>query len=188
MKYGIQDMRHGRQGFTLIEVMVVIVIIGILASMGVMSMRNKVAMEAVKGEVISLRAFMDEISARARAKDTSFSVSVVGDTLYYRWGSACQNAVQGRYGVSDKTIIYASAPSAIPAAFTGTYINWAATGSCIAFEPRTRIGLNPLSTNGYLTVQSKQNEDFMGMVGKVSESNKPLQFFSQDEGASWRSL
>lgn len=176
---------HRKRGFTLIEVLVVIAILGILGGMGVVSMRDKVAVEAVKGDVIILRTFIDEVSTRARAKDTSFSVKVVGDQLRFFIGITCTGAVQGTLDLNSKVTVRVTNTTALPSPFTGTPLNWAASGSCIHYLPRLRVGLNPLATEGYIVVQSKYNDQIRGLVGKVTAVNKPLQYFSLNGGNLW---
>lgn len=185
----IRSMResycHSKRGFTLLEVLVVIAILGILGGLGVVSMREKVALEAVKGDVVILRTFLDEVSTRARAKDTSFSVKVAGDSLLYFLGVACTGTVQGMLELNSKVTVNTGATTDLPAPFTGTPLNWAASNSCIQFTPRSRVGLNPLATEGYIVVKSKSRDLIRGLVGKVSATNKPLQFFTMNGGTLW---
>jgi prepilin-type N-terminal cleavage/methylation domain-containing protein len=181
--------RKSRRGFTLIEVLAVIAIMGILAGMAVMSMRNKVAMEGVKGDILTIRAFLDEVSARSRAKAISYSVDVSGDELRFYPNATCDvGTTIGELTVSDKNTIVVDDATAVPTVFVSAYSNWAATGSCMIFSPATHIGLNPLETDGYIVIQSKRNSNFRGLVGKVSDRNQPVQYFSQDAGLTWMPL
>lgn len=75
------------KGFTVIEVLVVVVILGLLAAIGVPSMRDLIASSRVKGAASDLNASL--IVARSEAVKRNASVDVVPNAVS-NWGAGWQ--------------------------------------------------------------------------------------------------
>lgn len=178
--------RRSLKGFTLLEVLVVIAIIGILATIGVGGMQTLIANSTVKGQVLSVSAFFDQASAHARAQNTliGFSMNVVGDAIVFHPDSTCA-AAGDTLKLDSRTTIVSAAPAGLPTQFT-SITNWG-TGTCIRFKPMQRIGMNPLADSGYIHIKSISVDAAHGLVGKVSNENRALTFVSKDGGTGWES-
>ena len=174
------------KGFTLLEVLVVIAIIGILTTIGVSGMQSVIANSTVKGQVLSVSAFFDQVSAHARAKNTliGFSMNVVGGAIVFHPDSTCA-AAGDTLKLDTRTAIVTAAPAGLPAQFASV-TNWG-SGTCIRFKPMQRIGMNPLADSGYIHIKSLSVNDAHGLIGKVSSENRALAFVSKDGGTTWES-
>ena len=73
MKLGI---RPGKAGFTLVEVLVVVTIMGILSGIGVASLRNAVANSRIKDAGINVTAFMQRAANEATRLNEKLAVKV----------------------------------------------------------------------------------------------------------------
>lgn len=74
--------QNSKIGFTLIEVLVVVTIMGILSTMGVVSFRQAIANNRIRDAAINSAAFMERVSMQARQmNDTLCVVAENGGTL-----------------------------------------------------------------------------------------------------------
>ena len=66
-----------KNGFTLVEVLVVIIIMGVLSSMGVISMRNAVVNNRVRDYALNTAAFLERIANDASRMSKTLCVRVM---------------------------------------------------------------------------------------------------------------
>lgn len=68
--------KPGKSGFTLVEVLVVVAIMGILSSMGVVSLRSAVINTRIKDAGINVTAFMERVANESRRLNDKLCVTV----------------------------------------------------------------------------------------------------------------
>jgi len=183
----MQIHKNPPQGFTLLEVLVVVAIIGILAGLGVSSLRAKIAEESVKGEGMNIKAYLERVGAQAKGKGQDRSVSFSGSTLQAYTGSTCvtANAIAGLSEVLDAKTAPNLIITSLPSLPTGTG-TW--NGACIPYRPASRIGLNPLDTIGYIRIQSTSLDQYQALIAKIATDNRYILFMTNNSGTTWRQL
>lgn len=177
-------------GFTLIEVMVVIAIIGILAGMAVAGMGEVTSRELVKGQVKTVEAFIEETSARAHALNQNLymKADVTNSKLNVYTTATATGTIIASMTLDEKAKFVVGTPASVPTGISGTLVDWAATATILAFTPASRIGLNALATDGYIRIQSRRIDRIEGYVAKTATLNKSKSFLSFNSGTNWRAL
>lgn len=178
--------KNQKAGFTLIEVLVVVAMIGILSGIGVAALRDAVINNRVRGEARSLAAFYENVSSRAKQIADTLCVIPSGTQILARSyvKGACTGAALDSFALEPGFSVAALSGFASVPGFSsqGDAKNWNATDVAI-FYPR--IGLMNISGEGYIVVQYS---DRYGAVAKVRTDNKILSFASYDGGSSWDRL
>ena len=168
-----------RGGYTLVEVMVVVVIMGVLSGIGVAGLRGAVANARIKDATYSLTAFMERTANEARRLNASVCVKRVTDQKLVAYKSACTESDVGPK--VDSLVIEAPAKfigsSMTGAAFTGLG-NWYSTGGA-NFEPR--VGLSAAPRKGYFAVQYG-GQGLYGAALKEQKQNNFVPMMKHDEG------
>lgn len=184
---GVHTPPSSRAAFTLLEVLLVIVIMGILSSTAVMSLRGKLYQETVRGGAADFQSALVQISASVRKENTALSAKITTRALDVYSTSDCSGAVLFRAELEDRVRVSSAnnttnRPAAIPASATP----WNAESTCLLFAPS--LGLNPLTTTGFVRIYHFANSDFQSIVYKSATENRLQLFYSQNGGTTWTAM
>ena len=189
---------NNKQGFTLIELAVVIAIVGVLSALGVSGLQKAVLNDRARSAADELLATFNEAAAIARQRADSLCLvgSSTGNGLvllvYNTAGKKCNGDTIKTYTLEKGTI---EKPPRLEGLMDSLDIDdeygpsrdWSsnANGSEALFVPRP--GQNPIATQGYIGV--KINDSRRAAVGKGAFANYFQAFvcFSCDDdwGGPW---
>lgn len=185
-----------KKGFTLVELMAVVTIIGILSSLGVASLQQAVQNTRVRDAAVNVAAFMERVAQEAKQKNSPLCVTVNGNTMFARKytesTSTCSNAAEDivdRMEV-EETVAFHSGSKTIDGISQNMY------GQNAVFVPR--IGLTSFrgiynnnayseSGNYILCYGSASGQTCAGIV-KTTSSNRFASYISHDAGITWSKL
>lgn len=189
----MQLQRRTNAGYTLIEVLVVVIIMGILSSMGVVGLQGAVANHRVKGAALNTAAFLERVGNLAKQRSESICVAVQPGNpqmliAVKSKGTDCSEDNRYGGGVLAQLLIDAPAQFVENKAGTCNYVGGAdLLGENAVFKPR--IGLSSVP-NGVLCIQYGDDMLF-GIARKTSGANSVKAFWKigNDDGANgWSEL
>ena len=187
----MQLQRRTKAGYTLIEVLVVVIIMGILSSMGVVGLQGAVANHRVKDAAMNTAAFLERVGNLSRQQSVVICLAIDPDAQVLRavksTGENCANANKNG-GTVD--FIRIDAPSQFVENKAGT-CNFVGNDLTVnvnaAFKPR--IGLSAVP-QGVVCIQYGDDMLF-GIARKTSGANSVKAFWKigNDDGANgWSEL
>lgn len=188
MRETVTQKRIMRCGFTLTEVLVVIVIIGIMSTMAVAGMMGLINRHRIQGQTDELRSFLMRVDAEARKTGTPWSIAVDSAMLNARNTANCTGANAFSMQLNDRAeIVHRAAATAIPVS-TGVTLNQAwqtePLPGCIQLVPQQ--AQSSYVNLGYLMIQLTHDHDFQGIVYKIAPLNQIQSIVSTDGGGTWR--
>lgn len=185
--FGMLNHSSKKNGYTLVEVLVVVSIMGILSSMGVASLRGAVINSRMKDCAINVTAFLERMANESNRLSKRLCVKRAPDTeqeLQVYIADNCNNLENvelfatynlespARFGCSDVDL----------SVFGGTGAeDWAQNGA--VFIPR--IGLSAAPSNGYVCMQYG-NSAVYGLVEKTKDNNMLIPWWRS--GSYWDKL
>ncbi len=180
---------ESKAGYTLVEVLVVVAILGILSSLGVVGLQSAVANTRIKDAAYNVTAFMERTANEARRVNEKLCVKKISDQELVTYKSACDASPLG--AVVDRFRLDA------PLKFIGNEVtgagfkdeddnnldNWSTTSGA-EFEPK--IGLSAAPTEGYFAVQYGGR----GLYAAALKSKKKNNFAAmmKFDDSSWMGL
>lgn len=180
--------RAQKYGFTLVEVLVVVIIMGVISTIGVSSFRQAVANSRVRDSAINVAAFLERVSMTARETNDVYCVVATANSneLKAYKGSGCSGTVVESMNLEGGVVFRSSSSLSTPK--TGANTNL--VGKNAYFQ--ARIGLNSFrgssldqqTFEGYYLMQYASSKTWAG-VSKVPTDNR---FRSHTYVGAWRNL
>ena len=186
-----------KKGYTLVEVLVVMSIMGILSAMGAASLHTAVINNRVRGYAQNTTAFLERIAADASRMSKTLCMKADQDTLKVYEGECTSSSSSG-----------ASTPAPVP--YDRYELESPATFNCLSdyrsdimgddssensedddwtrasgVEFKPRIGLSALPNKGFLCIQYGTSLNFAG-VKKTASKNGLVPIWHV--GNSWQKL
>ena len=189
----MRDTRRNKSGYTLVEVLVVVIIIGILSSMGVAGLQDAVANSRIKGAAVNTAAFLERVGNLSKQRSDIICLAIDQSdpqTLLAlkSKGSDCSNDNKYDTEILDHVTIDAPAQF-VTIQYPCNYVGDVdMTGSVNAtFKPRLGLSAVP---NGAVCIQYGSDLRF-GLARKSSTINTVKAYWKigNDNGASgWDEL
>lgn len=169
-------MAHSnKHGFTLVEVLVVVVIMGILSSVGVVSFFSLVAKTRVSDATHNTKAFLENLAQDAKRTNSALCLRVNSDTKLIAYKGECS---------SNDAVVFQEFSIESPNRFvTGNCPQNAGSnikGANEGMEFMPRIGLSAAPYEGCIRIQYAQG-DRHGAVIKLKSKNFFEAFVSHDD-------
>jgi len=156
----------GKKGFTLLEVLVVVIIIGILSALGWSSMNELIQTNKAKDAARTITAFAERAVAEGKMRKEQITIKIVsGNTLEARLKSAQAN--QPALFTQTLTNGFSTANKPTPAP-TGDCAATAFDGDSIISQ--LRIGLSDIDGEGRFTV-CNAGGNYCGSAVKKNSKN-----------------
>ena len=185
----MQIDRNVKSGFTLIEVMAVVAIIGILSAAGFASLQNAVANNRIKDAAINISAYMERTANEARRVNDTLCVVRESDQKFVTFQAKCADVSGNSSGVTRLDSLLIDPPVQI---LTKSETNNDAILGGVNFEESgaefiPRVGLSAAPFEGFFEVQYG-GKDLYGAAAKVKTKNSftPMVKYSGD--GSWVEL
>lgn len=177
-----------KSGYTLVEVLVVVAIMGILSSMGVVGLNAAVQNHRIKDAGINVTAYMERAANEANKRSSSLCVVASGNTIK-TFEKACPtgSGTSGDANVADlsgdpidkmelESVNHFVTPSTAPSGCTAVY-----PSSGITLTPK--LGLSAVPT-GCFVVQYGSSDRYATAI-KTTSKNKVFYRLSYDGGSNW---
>ena len=182
----MQKSRFFKSGFTLVEVLTVVIIIGILSAAGYASLQQAVANSRAKDAAFNIAAFMETASNKANQLSDTVCVKMSSASLLVMVKGSCKNGTE-EIGQLEMVVGMNLVSTAVDG-FEGS--NFAAEGSGTEssaagaeFVPQLGLAATP---TGYFLAQYGSSTLF-GAAVKTAKKNAVTPKMSHD-GSSWSDL
>ena len=186
----MQDGCPGKKGFTLVEALVVVTIMGVLSGIGVASLRDAVANSRIKDAGINVTAFMQRAANEATRLNERLAVKVEGDkkTLkLYKCNSVDDNGICNDFGDVVDEMTLESSNKFVTGQDGGT--DCPELGDESARNPKAvmtltpRVGVSPISSGCFLLRYGGSDR----FAASIKSPTKYAMYYklSYDEGANW---
>jgi prepilin-type N-terminal cleavage/methylation domain-containing protein len=178
-----------KNGFSLVEVMAVVAIIGILSAAGFASLQNAVANNRIKDAAINISAYMERTANEARRVNDTLCVRRDSDQKLVTFKGTCATVKSNSSGVTRLDSLLIDPPvqiltkSETSAAQILGGVNFEENGA--QFIPR--IGLSAAPYEGFFGVQYG-GKDLYGAAAKVKTKNSFTPMIKYSGDGSWVEL
>lgn len=165
-----QNIRTRKAGFTLVEVLVVVTIMGILSTMGVVGLQRAVANARVKDAAVNTAAFVERVGNEAIRMSSEICLAQSGDQKILAYKVDSKTECHGTridslvIDAPNKftTMAACGMPAGVPNMLTSTDVNKR------FFKPKT--GLSAVPVEGAICIQYGSDQIF-GAARKLKTSN-----------------
>ena len=173
--------REMKKGFTMVEILVVLTIMGILSAMGVSTLRDAVINNRVKDASLNVAAYLERVANETNRISDKVCVKTDDKKEIYAAKGSCNSASKTNK-ISSYTL---EGPLEFDTGKTGKDCseNWLADGA--EFEPRFGLSAAPMA--GCIVIKYN-GSDKAARVLKKSTKNKISPQISYDNGTSWTDL
>jgi len=170
--FAMMNVDSKKNGFTLVEVLVVVVIMGILSSMGVVSITGAVANARIRDYAQNSAAFLERIANDANRMSKTLCANVQQKSIDVYATSDCSGSLYAQYSLDLQNPVKFGCNIGDIAFGDADYNDWSEGEHVILFEPR--IGLSAVP-KGYVCIQYGNStiytDNAYGMAVKYSDKN-----------------
>lgn len=171
-------MKHSiemKKGFTMVELLVVVSIMGILSTMGVASLHAAIVNNRVRDAALNVTAYLERVASEANRLSSKVCVKANGNTISAYKGASCSGTA-----ISHHTLEKAlSFENATHKDCSSSWFNG------VTFEPK--FGLSAAPVQGCIVVKYSGGEKKARAL-KKKEKNNIIPQVSYDRGNSWTDL
>lgn len=168
-----------RCGFTLVEVLTVVAVIGILSAVGYGGMSGAIANSRTKDAAYNMAAYLEATANRARQLNDTLCVKGKSDKKLVTYRSKCSDTENAAVLDSMELVLRVSLVDATISEFEG--VNWFSSGA--EFTPK--YGLSAAPYQGYF-VAKYGNDELFGAAVKSKGKNSIAP--KKGNGSSWEDL
>lgn len=170
------------KGFTLVEVLVVVIIIGVLSSMGVVGLQGAVQNNRIKDAGINVAAYLERTGTEAYRRSSKLCVKAVSDQTLKTYLGSCDDKDLGD-AIDEFSL--ESLNKFVTTGFSDAECStvYGKTASA-TFTPR--LGLSSVPA-GCFVVRYGDSDKFAAIV-KLNTKNSVFYKLSYDSGSSWSSF
>lgn len=188
MLFAMRTARKIKAGYTLVEVLVVVSIMGILSSMGVAGLQRAVAYARIKDSAMNTAAFMQRVADESTRLSTVLCLKIEPGNPQRLWvvrDTIDEDCSRPSSGVVDQMELEP------PSQFVVSKSNgcpvmqdWFGANAKVAFKPR--LGLSSAPPEGGICIRYG-TKDVYGAVRKEKGRNKvvPMWKNGNDASANW---
>lgn len=173
--FGMLNVDTKKKGYTLVEVLVVVSIMGILSAMGVSSLTGAIANARIRDAALNTTAFLERIANDSNRMSKTLCVTVANSQTLIVHENACDGDEYSRFTIEAPAKFNCNIDTDV------SLPNWATTNGAI-FEPR--IGLSSAPRKGFLCIQYGSREIY-GRVWKDETKNSINTQWKHGALSSW---
>lgn len=175
-----------KKGFTMTELLVVVAIMGILSSMGVVSLHGAVVNNRVRDAAVNVTAYLERVASETNRLSQKVCVSMDASLhTIYAYKGECSPSKEGprisEYSLEGALQFKLNPSNCCTFGAAGAW--WEQGGA--QYEPR--FGLSAMPLEGCVVVQYG-NSDKMACAMKKKEKNNAIPRVSYDNGSTWTNL